>query len=498
LKLKFASNSFYLKSIERYGGLEVSTKSVSGLGLIATQELKGTDLLVEVPTDVAVVASSGESNNQVIKALFPASGPSLYESAPWWAQLSLQINFLHKIDSRKSVDEQRTIEMKPWLDSLPNKFSTPIHWNKNELESLQYSHMIEAVKIQSQAWKHEYNKLLEKAGGQSSYFENHISFDAFVWGCEIARSRAFSAKFAGSAFNPGPYAFTLFLVIAYVGLGLGTVEQAANGAGLVFCGSILKDFVLPKLAKTRRYVICPFIDMANHVSCGEKGQVAFEYFSNGYSLAMNGSEILNKDSELFISYGPRSNDQLLQYYGFIENDNPHDVYVMPPLREWNIEAMEKACGREFSTERIQKLDRAGLLGDTSNDDKIEFGTEDDSANRGRGVVLTRANGIDPAVMTAIRALVSSDVEWETAGEAIGNFAAENSGGVENERIARLAVKSALELELVTKPTTIEEDEAIIKKAFSKSKLYLMDENDLMAVRFRLEKKKILQNIINSI
>lgn len=35
-------------------------------------------------------------------------------------------------------------------------------------------------------------------------------------------------------------------------------------AALVICGSILKDFVLPKLNKTKKYVICPYIDMCNH------------------------------------------------------------------------------------------------------------------------------------------------------------------------------------------------------------------------------------------
>jgi len=33
-------------------------------------------------------------------------------------------------------------------------------------------------------------------------------------------------------------------------------EQAANGAALVFCASVLRDFVLPKLFKTKKYVIC--------------------------------------------------------------------------------------------------------------------------------------------------------------------------------------------------------------------------------------------------
>ena len=80
-------------------------------------------------------------------------------------------------------------------------------------------------------------------------------------------------------FDPKPYAFMLLLVTAYLGLFVGTMEQASNGAGLVFCGLILKDFVFPKLLKSKKYIICPFIDMANHVGMKEDGNVAFEYFA---------------------------------------------------------------------------------------------------------------------------------------------------------------------------------------------------------------------------
>lgn len=34
---------------------------------------------------------------------------------------------------------------------------------------------------------------------------------------------------------------------------------------------------------------------------------------------------------MFISYGPQSNDSLLQYYGFVEPDIPHDTYIVPDL-----------------------------------------------------------------------------------------------------------------------------------------------------------------------
>jgi hypothetical protein len=221
------------------------------------------------------------------------------------------------------------------------------------------------------------------------------------------------------------------------------------------------DFVLPKLFKKKRFVICPLIDMANHKSTGTPGTVSFEFFGNAYSLSVSSDTFVSQGEQLFISYGERSNDQLLQYYGFVEVDNPHDVYVMPPLREWDIGALEKACGRMFAPGRLEKLDRAGLLGS-----KIEgdADADEDSANIGGGVALTRRGGIDPAVLQALRALVSNDQEWKAAGEAIGNFSEELSGGEENERCARLAARTAIEMELASKSTTVQEDREMIKNA----------------------------------
>jgi len=212
---------------------------------------------------------------------------------------------------------------------------------------------------------------------------------------------------------------------------------------------------------------------------------------------MNDAGIVNKGNELFISYGARSNDQLLQYYGFVEEDNPHDVYVMPPLREWDIDALEKACGRVFNSGRLQKLEKAGLLGMSKDEMKLDS-SEDENANRRGGVVISRSGGLDPAIMTALRALVSSEEEWEEAGEAVGNFFAENSGGNENERLARLAAKTALELELSSKSTTLEYDEQTLRKINSGRSDGLNNNDSKLALEFRIEKKKMLLETINKL
>ena len=176
---------------------------------------------------------------------------------------------------------------------------------------------------------------------------------------------------------------------------------------------------------------------------------------------------------------------------------------MPPLREWDIESLEKACGgTPFPLDRLQKLDRAGLLGISLNDDLADLSPADDDeskegvtseGNPRGGVVLSRAVGIDPAVFQALRALVSNAQEWEASGEAVGNFAAEVSP--ENEQRARTAARTAIEMEIASKPTTLEEDRELLKR-LKASKNGLQEPDELMAIMFRIEKKKLLKETLD--
>ena len=138
--------------------------------------------------------------------------------------------------------------------------------------------------------------------------------------------------------------------------------------------------------------------------------------------------------------------------------------------------------------RLEKLDRAGLLGRATN---LDSSQSTETANDIGGVVLTRATGIDPAVIQALRALVSSDQEWDDSGEAIGNFAVQVS--LENERAAMVAVRKAMEMELENKATTMEEDEKILQVLQAKSGG--VDVEEILAVNFRLEKKRLLKEAI---
>jgi hypothetical protein len=474
----------------------------------SSKALTAGQVVLQVPASLALAVEcpgDGPSDSAVAKLL--PNNSKLLTQQPWFVQMALYLYKIDRVDSSSATTSSTSssgragaANYRPWLDSLPRQFDTPIHWSASVMEELQYPYLTKQVDRQEQQWKSYYQQLTTATGSLLSA----MSWDDFLWGCECARSRAFSGGYTGNAFDPAIYAFTLLLVTAYVGLGLGTAEQAANGAGVVVSVFILRDFVLPKLLKKKIYVICPMIDMANHVSVGAKGEVSFEYFGNAYSLTIASGDTVPVQEQVYISYGSRSNDQLLQYYGFVEKDNPNDVYIMPPLREWNIEALEKATGRTFAKGRLQKLDRAGLLGgslasalQTDGDDEGSSTTFEKAANLDGGVVVTSVNGVDPAVLQALRALVSTDQEWKAAGEAVGNFSEELSGGAENERCARLAAEAAIEMELARKPTTLEEDEEILRRLETMKSLDASPE-DKLALHFRIEKKKLLLATIDKL
>lgn len=92
------------------------------------------------------------------------------------------------------------------------------------------------------------------------------------------------------------------------------------------------DVILPKVqrfmggSEPKRYAMVPGVDMFNHnaVKAG-KSQVEFRYFTNSFDVLSASDYAI--DEEVYISYGAQSNDAFLQYYSFIEEDNPADDFV---------------------------------------------------------------------------------------------------------------------------------------------------------------------------
>lgn len=70
----------------------------------------------------------------------------------------------------------------------------------------------------------------------------------------------------------------------------------------------------------------PGIDFINHSSrMTGLAEVAYEYFSDRF--VVRSGEAYQAGNQVYISYGAQSSDSFLQYYGFVEEDNPAEEYV---------------------------------------------------------------------------------------------------------------------------------------------------------------------------
>jgi hypothetical protein len=205
----------------------------------------GGQVVITVPSSIALTvdysasSSSGQSNSATLVL-------------PWYVTMAIRLCQLDMDEKQPNAESTTTINYGPWIQSLPRQFDTPLHWTESSLSSLQYPSLQKSVERQRNTWQQYYQQYIQDADENHNKKNRPIAYDHFVWGCECARSRAFAGSYTGPAFNPNIYAFTLLLVTVYVGTGLGTLEQAANGAGVVLAASILKG--------TKRYtntaVIC--------------------------------------------------------------------------------------------------------------------------------------------------------------------------------------------------------------------------------------------------
>jgi hypothetical protein len=126
--------------LHRIGGLVVEQSAYGGLGLTVTQAVPANTVVMAVPSKVALSVESpgGGPDDQGPYSLL--TDRKVMRDSPWFAQFSLYLYTLDNISSKRG-----SIDMRPWLESLPRYFDTPIHWSQSAMDALQYPHLCDAV-----------------------------------------------------------------------------------------------------------------------------------------------------------------------------------------------------------------------------------------------------------------------------------------------------------------------------------------------------------------
>ena len=496
-------------------GVELGT--IGGLrGIIATSAVGGIDLQASAPLVSVPARLVFEVTNARPPTPFPEFVPqALWAESMWDHRLAFKLLYELKV---VGLDKS---EKASWLQQLPSSYSTPLHWSPAVLrEEAQYTALADKVEKQRQEWAALHAKWM----AVTSLSGRDVSLEEFVKALECVNSRAFSGTFEGSSASErrSLLAFTAVLTVAFPALDFGTWEQSLSAALVVGLSLLAKDVIFSKASGLKRYVVCPFVDMFNHKST-VSSDVSYNYFADAFELRTQGHA---KGDQVFISYGKQGNDRLLQYYGFIDEDNPHDSYdfgsgVLELLLRFG-DAMMQAAGLPVGPAEVQSRLKviAAALSVTEVDDATIRGSRGATVRGDQvpvrffrqapsGGSISGRGGFDSVTTRALRALYASRAEWAELVGVTGTIGSLERLGAplsgETEALVASALRSLAQLELASKPTRLEEDVALLQglkgkvaagtsggggcEACDPSGLY--QDPVFSAVAFRIEKKKLL-------
>jgi hypothetical protein len=148
----------------------------------------------------------------------------------------------------------------------------------------------------------------------------------------------------------------------------------------------------PAVGDGLEMAMLPMLDAFNHAS-NAATSCAYDGERNAFILTTRAP--LRRGQQAYLSYGRKSNDELLQLFGFVEEANPHDVVLTIGFEEY-LASMPAGL---FSSEQAM-ISRFGLL--------------DDPRLALRPALLgeLRATGAPPDMMHALRVLLGSREELE--------------------------------------------------------------------------------------
>ncbi|CAE7388975.1 unnamed protein product [Symbiodinium natans] len=394
-------------------------------GMIATSSIDMDEAIITVPSKRALQVTTGGS----CPAGENFAATEDWQNLPWWAQLGMLV-----LREAKSGDSF----LKEWTASLPRDFpDLPMNWTEEELELLEYQpilrqiqkqrHELQVAFAQAQKCSLDFTEAeftwavqVVRSRAFSGPYEGRnaqdrlvqLAFAATLWLPRAQRSLlwqifpivllhlvhpsdsvfavctpSFCTALSGAlrVLFAELRTFSVFssldrsLSVLRAGVGAASgalsLEASLNGALAVALAIPLQDFLVGQTSQLKRHVVCPVVDYLNHDS-NAISDIAYEYFGNVFAVRVNGT--FQDGEEVCINYGEkRSNDTLLQFYGFVERDNANDTYTLDLLQYLDEEAAASGQTLEVRLSRTgpddESFERLLLL--------LAGGCEADSAGR---------------------------------------------------------------------------------------------------------------------
>ncbi|CAM9645621.1 unnamed protein product [Scytosiphon promiscuus] len=245
-----------------------------------------------------------------------------WQRCPWWVRLGVRL--LNEIAAGEGASLQEYVGMLP----SAGETGTLVNWSAEQLDRLYYPRLLSQVKLQRRLFKGFQKYLLAdtKRGGttrgtgeadvSSPLVDALADMAKFGWALECVLSRAFQLP-------------------------------PEDATALVFGEDddtpVRAPELTPPAPEATRMALLPLIDSINHYS----RIPTHMYWEADGALSLSVGASFDPGDQAFVSYGPVSNDDLLQYYGFVERENPSDTYVLQDMGKWLRE--DNLMGADLST-----------------------------------------------------------------------------------------------------------------------------------------------------
>jgi hypothetical protein len=153
-----------------------------------------------------------------------------------------------------------------------------------------------------------------------------VSYERMCWAVEAVGSRAFKGLANGGA------PFALYAAVSAALIAGAVALSSRNGVpdtvpiGMGVLGALLPLPSVLQSTSAKTCALLPAIDSCNHRGTGYLCDIALDPLKNAFVMSAKTDVAIGQ--EVTISYGDKHNDDLLQYFGFVEVDCAFDQYVV--------------------------------------------------------------------------------------------------------------------------------------------------------------------------
>lgn len=281
-------------------------------GLYATDNVKSGDPIISIPGRAAIIADIAGDEPPDLH-VFTGLANSFWRTATWEVRLAV----LLLDECARSVSPFRA-----YLNSLPKDPWCAL-WGYETVGRARISKQLEPYHLHNVAndfRAHVKHTFISFRKALPHDKRSLCTLKSFSWAVAVCQNRGFGIPQVGTIGNQS------------------SLNRVATSGPFQ-----KRDEKVPV-----QYALFPGLDMANHsVHC----QTSFRYDAEADIYRVYTGANFSRGQQVFLSYGSKSNDDLMFFYSFVEGNNPANTVKLADFREWILDLAHEDCETDADWDR---------------------------------------------------------------------------------------------------------------------------------------------------